>query len=162
VVCFGLWQALDVNVPHLANSEPALITARFNSIAVGPAVCSFRYLVPGRVLPHTRPTASWLFDSAGTRRVAKNTVRDGLCQFYNGYSFFDRMSPPGGAIGIAAAAIAVFGQPVFAPLYVPESCTCAWRLPSSTEYPGGGPAVHRFCHFLALLLSYFEPSGGQL
>lgn len=115
---------------------------------------------------HKVANATLFFDDAWHATVAKNAVwGPGYASSYNGYSYFDPDVTTGPVpIGLAAAAIAVFGNQYSLPLYVASLlhlCLALTVIYGVFRVAGRSSAVS-FAIALALLLSYFEPQWWQM
>jgi len=110
--------------------------------------------------------ATLFFDSAWHATVAKNAVLGpGYASSYNGYTYFDPDVTTGPVpIGLAAAAIALFGNQYSLPLYVAgilHLCLALAVIYGVSRAAGRTSAV-AFAVSVALLLSYFEPRWWQV
>jgi len=110
--------------------------------------------------------ATLFFDSAWHATVAKNAVLGpGYASSYNGYSYFDPDVTTGPVpIGLAGAAIALFGNQYSLPLYVASIlhlCLALAVVWGVWKMAGRACAI-AFAVSIALLLSYFEPRWWQV
>jgi hypothetical protein len=152
-------------VLHPAESDPALNTSHLNSRLIGVLLVVLgTWFLAGYF--HKVANATLFFDCAWHATVAKNAVwGPGYASSYNGYSYFDPDVTTGPVpIGLAAAAIAVFGNQYSLPLYVASLlhlCLALAVICGVFRVAGRSSAI-AFAIALALLLSYFEPSWWQM